>query len=217
MNDKQDPERMAPPRRLADVIRIDDRHIASDAEVARYERGRAESARRELLVLSGVYDVLDEEGREAIVRGRERTTRALTLVRQWLASAKPVLVLFGTVGVGKTVAAASALAAHPGRYTEAADACSLHRDRDRRDEWRRLTRCELLVLDELGTEPNAAHAVETLQAIVNARQALPRRTLIMGNLDGAAFAKRYDPRTVSRLRKQAVFRAIHGTDLRGAP
>lgn len=201
-------------KKLADVIAIDDRHIASELEVARYERGRVHDTRRELLVLSGVHDALDEEGREAIVRGQERPTRALHLVRQWLASRKPVLVLVGSVGIGKTVAAGHALASRPGRYLEAPEACLLHRDRDGREAWRRLIRCELLVIDELGTEPHAGMAAETLQAVINVRQALPRRTLIMGNLSRLTLEKRYDARTVSRLRKHAVFRALQEADLR---
>lgn len=202
---------------LADVLSRLEGQIASDEDVARWERRRAEDLRHDLLRQSGVIEVLSQGGADAVVGDRCRTTRALDLVRQWAASSRPVFALFGGVGVGKTVAAAWALARMPGRYVRADELTALRRGeygRGPNEEYRRHLRGELLVVDELGIEEHAGHATATLYDVFDKRQRLPRRTLLLGNLDEATLATRYDDRILSRLREVGVVRSVRGEDLR---
>jgi len=203
---------------LEDVLARAEASLASDVEIAEWEREQASRTRHELLTLSGIGDALSQVGADAIVRDRPSETHCLRLVRSWLASRRPVLALFGGVGVGKTVAAAWALARTPGRYVRAHDLTRMRRGdfgQPDPDYWRHV-RGELLVIDELGTEENAEHAGATLWDALDRRLRLPRRTLLLGNLDRQTLETRYDGRTLSRLREVAVLRAVRGADMRGA-
>ncbi len=192
--------------------------LASDAEVARWERRRAADARSELLSLSGVGEVLSRVGSELVIADKLRDTDALRLVQRWIASSTPALVLFGGKGLGKTVAAAWALSRVPGRYVEAATLCAMHRGDygNPSEDFFRHARGELLVIDELGCEANIEHAIAALHDAVNRRQRLPRRTLLLGNLDREALIARYDARTLDRLQSFARFRAVTGESMREA-
>jgi hypothetical protein len=204
---------------LVAITRASEAAIASPEEIEAYERERAESARAELLELSGISDALDRDGLNAVVRDRAKETRGLELVRQWLASRWPMMVMLSPPGLGKTVSAAWALARHPGRYVEAQELCRMRTSRvpGDREAYERLRRCELLVVDELGCE-DVPHSESkaTLQDVVNVRQRKPRRTLLLGNLSREQFDGRYDPRTIDRMRDAAIFRGIRGESMRGA-
>lgn len=203
---------------LAGVLARLEGQIASDDEVAIWESRRAADLRHDLIRQSGVLEVLSQKGADAIVGDRCLPTRALDLVRQWVASSHPVLCLFGSVGAGKTVAAGWALSRMPGRYVRA-DELTVMRKADygrASDDYARHLRGELLVVDELGIEERADLATETLLAVLDRRQRLPRRTLLLGNLDAQHLAKRYDERVLSRLRESAIVRSVRCADMRGA-
>jgi DNA replication protein DnaC len=201
---------------LESILARVEQTLASDDEIARWDREREEQARSELLGMSGIGETLTTGGADAVVRDRCESTRALELVRQWLASPVPMLALFGPRGVGKTVAAAWGLARIPGRYVEAQALCAARREHfgSPSENYHRLARAGLLVVDELGTEASVEDAQATLHDIVNRRQRLPRRTLLLGNLDRGAFLARYDGRTLDRLREIAVIRKIDGESMR---
>lgn len=190
--------------------------VVSDAELARYERRRERERREELLRTSGVAEVLSAHGLDAVVRDRCEPTRALELVQQWLASPWPVMLLCGPPGTGKTVAAAWALAARPGRYVELERLCQLRRERygDPGETYWRCLQAEMLVVDELGAEEDRARGVATLHEVIDRRQRCPRRTMLLGNLDASQLRARYDERTLDRLREVAVIRAVTGTSMR---
>lgn len=202
---------------LAQVLsRLEDQ-IVSDEVVARWESRRAADLRHELLRHSGVLEVLSGAGADAVVANTCSSTRALDLVRQWMASSRPVFALFGGVGVGKTVAAAWALAHLPGRYVRADELTWMRRGEYGRpsDQYMRLLRGELLVVDELGIEEQAEHATATLYDVLDKRQRLPRRTLLLGNLDEDTLGTRYDARVLDRMREVAVIRSVRAKSMRG--
>lgn len=195
----------------------------SEDELERWEAKQGERARRDRLDASGISERLDAEGALAVINDTPRPTRALTLVRPWMLSSRPMLALFGDVGQGKTVAAAWALARVAGRYVTAQALCELRaagwRERGRFESH---LRTELLVVDELGRERDAAQALETLMEVVDMRQRLPRRTLLLGNIDAATLIARYDKATLDRLGLDsddsgiAVVRYLRGESLRKA-
>lgn len=207
---------------LASVLKRGMQSLASEDEIRAWEGELAVRNRRERLAASGIDERLDADGAEAIVHDRALDTRALQLVRAWVASSRPALVLLGDRGQGKTVAAAWALARCAGRYVRASDLCEMREAGWRqRDAYQRHLRTELLVVDELGTEADLTAAARMLQDVVDARQRRPRLTLLLGNqMSREELAERYDPRTLDRLGTSgdehgiALFRLLRGRSLR---
>lgn len=200
---------------LDDVLSRLERSLASEEDIRRWESIGAATTRRELLEHSGVTRVLTEHGLAVVVEDRCEHTRALGLVRSWLAGHTPLLALLGETDAGKTVAAAYALARTPGRYHELG---GLMRHRRAAfggpDEmWRAAAAAQLLVLDELGAEDDAGEAAAALHDLVNRRQR-GKRTLLIGNLDYPTWTARYDERTRSRLGEIGKLFRVRGEGLR---
>lgn len=203
--------------------------VPSEEEVARWHTNRERQDREDRLAASGILERLDERGARAILTDVAEPTRAIELVRPWLVSSRPVLVLLSVQpGLGKTVAAAWALSRVPGRYVRAEDLCEMRelglaktaegaRERDR---WYAHARAELLVVDELGLEKSPVQAQSNLQSLIDMRQRSPRRTLLLGNLSKTDLVERYDARTLDRLGVEsdeagiAILRSLSGPSLR---
>lgn len=198
----------------------------SPEQVARWEAQQQHRDRRDRLDASGIIERLDEGGAPAIIDDTPMDTRALRLVRTWLMSSRPALVLLGDPGQGKTVAAAWALARMPGRYITAQSLCELHplsKNWREKSRWYQHLRTELLVIDELNRETDATIATVCLQDVIDVRQRAPRRTLLLGNITLADFVKRYDGRTLDRLGVDsdhagiAIVRELKGKSMRKEP
>lgn len=196
------------------IARASQTALATEAEVAAYERERHESLRREMLDQCGIEPLLDVQGIEAVVRDACEQTDALRMVRQWLAGRIPVLVLLSDPGLGKTVSAAWALTRHAGLYQKANELARLRSSFEPADQdaWKRYLRSGLLVVDELGVEDRGAK--EMLGAVIDARQRPSRRTLLLSNLSRVELERRYDARMLDRLRAIGVFRSIRGASMR---
>lgn len=74
--------------------------------------------------------------------------------------------------------------------------------------------CDLLVLDDLGTEVNNQYSVATLYNIINTRILAGRPTIISTNFKFSALEKRYDKRITSRLTGEYVPQYLFGSDIR---
>lgn len=194
--------------------------LASEEDMERFSAKQAERDRRDRLETSGISEHLDLRGADAIGRDAPERSRSLDLVRTWLVSTRPMLMLLGEPGQGKTVAAAWALARMSGRYVREQDLCEMRANWRTRREYRSHVRCELLVLDELGTERDPVGAADTFQDVVDNRQRSPRRTLLLGNLDRTKLVEIYDKRTLDRLGLEsddhgiAVIRSLKGPSMR---
>jgi DNA replication protein DnaC len=121
-------------------------------------------------------------------------------VRTWLESGKRFCLLAGSMGRGKSVAAAYAVDRQGGRFTEAAALSRL--GNYAADEWDDLRFESFLVIDELGMEPLDAGGWLTSQLywLLSNRYQDGRRTLLVTNLDAAGFWKRYGEGELARLR-----------------
>jgi chromosomal replication initiation ATPase DnaA len=143
---------------------------------------------------------------------------ALEVARDWLGDcvdARPVLLLCGTTGVGKTVAAADAITRTEGaRYVKAKRLVGLAAAQygEERAAFVALCRSTLLVIDEIGLEKTEAGARESLHEILDER--VGKRTMIIGNLSEEDIRKRLDARTLSRLDEVGAFIDCAGPDLR---
>lgn len=154
-----------------------------------------------------------------------RRTRALTAARAWIHDGQAtILVLAGSVGTGKSQAAAWALDAH-WQITAAAPPGSPLRRRGARGvnglplwlsasalnavaPWdeavARWKGAEILVIDDLGTEEATPKALSLVDSTIVHRCAEGLHTVITTNLAQSAFAKRYGERFTDRVRQSGL-------------
>lgn len=143
-------------------------------------------------------------------------------VLAWLMGRKNAdkwLLLCGTVGNGKTTAARAALITlramgEDGTEKNAYDIALLYREVNRNqraaDEYDRLCRCNLLFVDDLGTENNPAALNELLYERYNQM----RLTIFTTNLSRAELAAKYGPRIFDRFEELAMVLPFAGGSFR---
>lgn len=139
------------------------------------------------------------------------------------------LLLRGGTGLGKTFLSAciarrvaergfsvvyeSAVAAF-----EPFEVCKFHRDGPgggaAAEKCERILGCELMILDDLGTEMNTQFAQSALYTIVNTRLLEGRPTVISTNLSAEEFRARYSPQIVSRVEGEYDLLLFLGRDVR---
>jgi len=85
---------------------------------------------------------------------------------------------------------------------------------DARDETRRYLNCDLLILDDLGSELTTQFTQSALYELVNARLVADRRTVISSNLTMPEAAQRYAPQIASRLDGEFHVLNFFGDDIR---
>ena len=86
--------------------------------------------------------------------------------------------------------------------------------RDARDETRRYLGCDLLILDDLGSEMTTPLVQASLYTLVNSRLAAGRRTVISSNLSMDDVRRRYSAQTASRLEGEYHVLPFFGGDIR---
>ena len=79
---------------------------------------------------------------------------------------------------------------------------------------RRILSCELLILDDLGTEMTTSFTQSALYNILDARLTAGRKTIVSTNLSDADIAARYIPQAVSRLNGEFDTLLFMGRDIR---
>lgn len=146
-------------------------------------------------------------------------TPATSAVRAFMADPRrSLLALCGPAGTGKSCAACEGLARVPGRYVLAAELAGAFRRLDFRAFTESLGDAELLVVDELGREPDAASGGErsALWEVIERRWAAARKTILATNLTPDAFVKRYGDHILDRIREDRGLVVLAGKSLRGA-
>lgn len=78
----------------------------------------------------------------------------------------------------------------------------------------RMLDCELMILDDLGTEMPTPMAVSALYTLINTRLCNGRKTIISTNLTDAELSKRYNPQICSRLEGEFTKLPFFGSDIR---
>jgi len=81
----------------------------------------------------------------------------------------------------------------------------------------RCLRCDLLILDDLGSEMTTAFVQSALYRIVNSRLMAGKQTIISTNLKPQDIGERYSPAILSRIKGNYQIKAFFGSDLRTAP
>lgn len=86
--------------------------------------------------------------------------------------------------------------------------------REARDETRRYLNCDLLILDDLGSELTTQFTQSALYELVNTRLVAGRHTVISSNLSMEEAARRYSPQIASRLEGEYHVLHFFGDDIR---
>ena len=85
---------------------------------------------------------------------------------------------------------------------------------DARAETRRYLECELLILDDLGTEMTTVFTVSALYELINTRLVTNRKTIVSSNLSITELHNRYTQQIMSRLEGEFQVLTFRGDDIR---
>jgi len=86
--------------------------------------------------------------------------------------------------------------------------------REARDETRRYLACDLLILDDLGSEMTTPFVQSALYTLLNGRLTAGKRTVISSNLSMDDVGRRYSPQIASRLEGEFRVLPFFGEDIR---
>ena len=78
----------------------------------------------------------------------------------------------------------------------------------------RYLQCDLLILDDLGTEMNTAFSVSVIYEVINSRLRSKKSTVISSNYSAGEISARYSPQIASRLEGEYTNLRFYGTDIR---
>lgn len=162
------------------------------------------------------------------VSPRAIMSRNVSLCRKYADGFSPVsgnLLFNGSTGLGKTMLSACiARAAAEKGYSVAYETAShlfakLERDRFHPDEesaaeTKKLTDCDLLILDDLGTELPGNFTVAALYTLLNDRLLAGKPMIISTNLNMDEIRARYSPQIASRLQGSFQLLPFVGEDIR---
>lgn len=189
-------------------------------ELARIESSGLGKVMREQSFDNFSLDFYSEDCREQIAGHRDR-------LREWSENfaGEGNFILTGTTGLGKTHLSTSVAKAviHCGYsvvYTTADEFFGAFQAQrfgsghagDGTTE--RFEKCDLLIIDDLGTEVTNKFVISCLYNVINSRINNARATLISTNLDGRELQDRYEERTASRIFGNYVALKFSGKDIR---
>ena len=139
------------------------------------------------------------------------------------------LLFSGAPGLGKTFLSASIARVVAGKgYSVAYDTASgllsafeqekfsrgEEEQADAASRVRQLKGCDLLILDDLGTEMSTSFTQSALYALLDGRLRGGKSTVISTNLDREALSERYSPQLSSRLTGEYLWLTFLGRDIR---
>lgn len=174
------------------------------------------------------YSSIAPEGQVAPRRQMERIFAACKQYAEGFGENSPNLLFTGAPGLGKTYlsAAIARVVAEKGfsvAYDTAAGLLSVfEREKFGRDDEqsdaasrvRQLLSCDLLILDDLGTEMATAFTQSALYNLIDGRLRAGKKTVISTNLNPDELTGRYGPQLGSRLNGEYLRLEFLGRDIR---
>ncbi len=168
-------------------------------------------------------DYYPEEGNAR--RIMERTYQACRRYAYGFSEKSPSLLFSGDTGLGKTFLSAciartvadsgySVMYESAGHLFANMERAKFSGDENARKETEKYTACDLLIVDDLGTEMPGAFVTAALYSLVNDRLLSGKPTIISTNLNTDDFAHRYSPQIASRLRGSYTRIPFVGEDIR---
>ena len=135
------------------------------------------------------------------------------------------LLFSGDTGLGKTFLSAciartvadngySVVYESAGRQFSKLERAKFGGDEEARADTEKYTACDLLIIDDLGTEMGGQFVTSTLYTLINDRLLGRKSPIISTNLDVESLSHRYSPQIVSRLRGDYTRVAFLGDDIR---
>ena len=135
------------------------------------------------------------------------------------------LLFSGDTGLGKTFLSAciartvadrgySVVYESAGHLFSKLERAKFSGDEDAREEVKKYGACDLLIIDDLGTEMPGQFVTSALYNLVNDRLLAGKPMIISTNLNSEDLARRYSPQIVSRLRGSFMRVAFLGEDIR---
>lgn len=165
----------------------------------------------------------DESG----VNPRKRITTILKLCREYVIAfnpnSSPNLLFMGDSGLGKTHLTLAVVSGviekgynviYGSAYNLFSAVENEHFSSEKGDSYENMLECDLLVIDDLGTEFSTSFTQSTLYGLINSRILSGRPTIINTNLSMAEIEKRYTPRISSRLIGNYTAKKFVGNDIR---
>ena len=86
--------------------------------------------------------------------------------------------------------------------------------REIRNETKRYLECDLLIIDDLGTEMTTAFTISALYELINTRLVTDKKTLVSSNLTMDELRRRYNEQIMSRLEWEYQVLKFYGDDIR---
>lgn len=149
--------------------------------------------------------------------------QALAAVKGWYNASprKAWLLLFGSNSTGKSTAAVRAIrrACEEGQsvaFRLVSDVAKLSQFEEGREEFEKLCRVSLLVLDDLGAEHSTGFGRGVIAALVDKRHTALKHTIVTSNLTRDDAEKLVGPRVAERWRQDCAFVWVEGASLRQA-
>ncbi len=155
----------------------------------------------------------------------EKTLSACRSYAAYFSLRSENLLFSGDTGLGKTFLSAciSRVVADRG-YSVAYESAPhlfatlerarFNNDEEAREESKKYTACDLLIVDDLGTEMPGQFVTAALYSLINDRLLAGKPTIISTNLNTEEFARRYSPQIASRLKGSYRRLAFVGEDIR---
>lgn len=193
-----------------------------------YDAQRAKDLSALLKLGSESFDCFDLSYYDGVPGAREQMEIVLGLCRDYAAhfGKRSVNLLFrGATGLGKTFLS-GCIAREVSRkgvsvvYETTVAALSAYEDQKfhgseaAEERIRLLQSCELLILDDLGTEMITEFTKSALYTLINTRLLAGKKTIISTNLTPAEMERLYTPQIVSRLMGEYQDVPFAGTDIR---
>ncbi len=185
--------------------------------------------KRELTMLSGGRESFDQFRLdyypEKAAQVMEKTFQLCKRYAQNFTERSQSLLFSGDTGLGKTFLSAciartvaengySVVYETAGRLFGKLERARFNNDEDARRESEKYQACDLLILDDLGTEMPGQFVTSALYNLVNERVLSGKPTIISTNLTSEDFASRYNRQIASRLRGNFLRVPFVGEDIR---